>query len=153
MTRTPASSPTLDSLAVGDVVVERSFVLDRGSMVRYAGASGDFNPIHYNDEFARSVGLDGVIAHGMLTMGTAISAVTEWTGDPAAVIEYGTRFTRPVPVPALGEATIAVTAKVGAIDADAGTARIDLAVTLDGQAVLGRARATVRLPASAEHAA
>lgn len=137
--------PTLTDLAVGDVVGTRTIAVDRGRLVRYAGASGDFNPIHWNDAFARSVGLPGVIAHGMFTMGAAIALVEDWAGDPGAVLEYQTRFTRPVPVPNPGEARIEVTGTVGAIDADAGTVRIDLTVTCDGARVLGKAQAVVRL--------
>lgn len=140
------SRPRLADLAVGREVLARSFAVDRDRLVRYAGASGDFNPIHYNDRFAREVGLPGVIAHGMLTMGLAATAVAEWAGDPGAVVEYGVRFTRPIPVPDPGEAVVEVVGTVGAVDAAAGTARIDLAVTSGGAGVLGKARATVRLP-------
>lgn len=145
---TPTTPVRLADLAVGDVVSERVFPISRDTLVRYAAASGDFNPIHYNDEFARSVGLDGVIAHGMLTMGTAVNAVTDWIGDPGAIREYGARFTRPVPVPALEATELTVTATVGAIDAEAGTVRIDLTVVAGGASVLGRARAAVALPSS-----
>jgi acyl dehydratase len=111
--------------------------------VRYAGASGDFNPIHYRDDFARSVGLPGVLAHGMLTMGFAVQPVVEWLGDPGRVLDYQVRFTRPVPVDAAEGAAVTVVAKVGAVDA-AG-ARIDLTVTFDGSTVLGKAQVRVRL--------
>lgn len=136
----------LADLSVGDEVARRTYEISRDSLVRYAGASGDFNPIHYNDTVATSVGLDGVIAHGMLTMGTAISAVTSWIGDPAAIREYSTRFTKPVPVPATVAAQLTVTATIGAIDAQAGTVRVDLVAEAGGVTVLGRARATVALP-------
>lgn len=118
--------------------------------MRYAGASGDLNPIHYDEGFARSVGLPGVIAHGMLTMGTAIEAVVDWIGDPAAVREYSTRFTKPVPVPSGGEARLDVTATIGAIDAEAGTVRVDLVAACDEAKVLGRARATVAISGAAD---
>src|SRR5690625_6050402 len=85
----------LTALAVGDELFTRTFTVDRALLVRYAGASGDFNPIHWNERVAREVGLDGVIAHGMATMGLAAAAVTEWAGDPGAVVDYGVRFTRP----------------------------------------------------------
>lgn len=134
--------PSFDGLEVGGVVAERTVELTRDTLVRYAGASGDFNPIHYNDAVATSVGLPGVIAHGMLTMGTAASVVEEWAG-PGNVIDFQTRFTRPIPVPAIGEATVAFVAKVGALDADARTARIDVTVDFDGQKVLGKAQAVV----------
>ncbi len=132
---------------IGTVLFEVTRRIDRDRLVRYAGASGDFNPIHYNDRFAVEVGLGGVIAHGMLTMGLAGAALTDWLGDPADLLGYGVRFTRPVPVPDPGEATLEITARVGAIDdaAPVPTARIDLAVTLEGKAVLGKAQAHVRL--------
>ena len=135
----------LTDLTVGDVVATRTVELDRAALVRYAGASGDLNPIHWDESFAVEVGLPGVIAHGMLTMGSVVGAVVDWAGDPGAVVSYQTRFTKPVPVPVRGTAAVEVTATVGAVDTDAGTARIDLAVTHDGVKVLGRAQAVVRL--------
>lgn len=140
-----STRPSLADLAVGDVVGTRTVELDRAALVRYAGASGDFNPIHWDESFATEVGLPGVIAHGMLTMGSVVGVVVDWAGDPGAVVEYQTRFTRPVPVPPRGAAAVEVTATVGAIDADAGTVRVDLAVTHEGAKVLGRAQAVVRL--------
>ncbi|GAA1975046.1 MaoC family dehydratase [Isoptericola halotolerans] len=137
--------PDLASLSAGDVVATRSIELDRAALVRYAGASGDFNPIHWNEEFATEVGLPGVIAHGMCTMGSVIAVVEDWAGDPGAIVRYGTRFTKPVPVPSRGAAVVEVTATVGAVDAEAGTVRVDLAVVHDGAKVLGRAQAVVRL--------
>ncbi|MFG6444149.1 MaoC/PaaZ C-terminal domain-containing protein [Microbacterium sp. P06] len=133
----------MTDLTVGDVVAERSVHLTRESLVRYAGASGDFNPIHYRDDIAVSVGLPGVLAHGMLTMGIAIGTLESWLGDPARVEEYGVRFTRPVLVDPEAGADVHVTAKVGAVD-DA-TARIDLTVTAAGTTVLGKAQVRVRL--------
>jgi acyl dehydratase len=141
-----AGRPLLGDLTVGDVVATRTLPVDRARLVRYAGASGDFNPIHWNERVATEVGLPGVIAHGMWTMGAAVTVVADWAGDPAAVVDYGVRFTRPVPVPDPGAATVEVTATVGALDADAGTARVDLSVTCDGVRVLGKAQAVVRLP-------
>jgi len=126
---------------IGDVVAEKTFELTRDSLVRYAGASGDFNSIHYRDDIAVEVGLPGVLAHGMLTMGLAIQPVVDWIGDPGKVLDYSVRFTRPVLVPATGHTTVTVVAKVGAID---GTeARIDLTVTANDQTVLGKAQARV----------
>jgi acyl dehydratase len=145
MTAQAGTTPVLADLAVGDVIGTRMIELDRPRLVRYAGASGDFNPIHWNDAFAVSVGLPGVIAHGMLTMGSVIGLVEDWAGDPGAVVDYQARFTRPVPVPNPGTAAVEVTGTVAAIDAEAGTARVDLAVTFDGQKVLGKAQAVVRL--------
>jgi acyl dehydratase len=130
-------------VTVGDVVAEQTYRLTRDSLVKYAGASGDFNPIHYRDDIAQRVGLPGVLAHGMLTMGIAIQPVADWIGDPAKIVDYQVRFTRPVPVDAADGATVTVTATVGAVDAD--TARIDLTVVAGGATVLGKARVTVRL--------
>ncbi len=138
-------SPRLQDLEVGQEVARSEVVVDRARLVRYAAASGDFNPIHWNDRVASSVGLPGVIAHGMWTMGAAVGPVVDWVGDPGRVVEYQVRFTRPVPVPDPGHATVEVVGAVGAIDPDAGTARIDLTVTVDGQRVLGKAQAVVRL--------
>jgi acyl dehydratase len=139
------SRPDIATLAVGDVIGTRTVTFDRAALVRYAGASGDFNPIHWNDKFAESVGLPGVIAHGMLTMGTVVGLVADWAGDPGAVVDYQARFTKPVEVPNPGIAPIEVTGTVGVIDAEAGTVRVDLAVTVDGAKVLGRTQVLVRL--------
>lgn len=139
------SRPILEDLAVGVVVGTRTLELDRDRLVRYAGASGDFNRIHWDEAFATRVGLPGVIAHGMLTMGAAVGVVEDWAGDPGAVVDYQTRFTRPVPVPAEGAAVVEVTATVGAIDPEARTARIDLTVTHEGVRVMGKVQAVVRL--------
>jgi acyl dehydratase len=140
---TPA--PSLDNLSIGDVVAGGSFPLTRDSLVRYAGASGDFNPIHYRDDIAASVGLPGVLAHGMLTMGFAVQPVVDWAGDPARVIDYQVRFTRPVLVDPMEGAVVTVVARVAAIDTEARVARIDLAVTFNDQTVLGKAQARVSL--------
>ena len=134
----------MSELSVGDVIAEKTFDLNRGSLVRYAGASGDFNDIHYRDDVAISVGLPGVLAHGMLTMGLAVQPVVEWLGgDSGKILDYQVRFTRPVLVDATEGATVTVVAKVGAID-EAG-ASIDLTVTHDGATVLGKAQARVAL--------
>jgi len=137
--------PTLVRLSVGDEVVRREITVDRARLVRYAGASGDFNPIHWNERVAVEVGLPGVIAHGMWTMGAVSSVVADWAGDPGAVVDYQVRFTRPVPVPDPGSATIEVVATVGVVDVSAGTVRLDLTATCDGVRVLGKAQAVVRL--------
>ncbi|MDT0166711.1 MaoC family dehydratase [Actinotalea sp. AC32] len=137
--------PVLDDVEVGAVVGTRTVELDRAALVRYAGASGDRNPIHWDERFAREVGLPGVIAHGMLTMGAAVTLVEDWAGDPGAVVDYGVRFTRPVPVPEQGVAVLEVTGTVGAVDPDGGTVRVDLTVTVEGARVLGKAQALVRL--------
>ena len=132
---------TATSLEIGQVVAEAEFALSRDSLVRYAGASGDFNAIHYRDDVARSVGLPGVLAHGMLTMGLAVQPVIDWIGDPGRVLDYQVRFTRPVPVDAAEGALVIVTAKVGALEGD--FVRIDLTVTFNSATVLGKAQARV----------
>lgn len=142
-----AGRPTLTGLSVGDEVVRHSTTLERGDLVKYAGASGDFNPIHWNPRFATEVGLPDTIVHGMLTMGRAVAPVCVWAGDPGAVVSYGARFTAPIVVSDPGTATIDIVGKIAAVDADAGTARVDLTVTVNDGTVLGKARALVRLPA------
>jgi acyl dehydratase len=133
------------ALEVGAVVAEASFPLTRDSLVRYAGASGDFNPIHYRDDVAAEVGLPGVLAHGMLTMGFAVQPVVDWLGDPGKVLDYQVKFTRPVVVDPQTGAVVTVVAKVGAIEED--TLRIDLTVTFGEQTVLGKAQVRVVPPA------
>jgi acyl dehydratase len=137
------STSSINEVAVGDIVAEETYHLTRDSLVRYAGASGDFNAIHYRDDVATSVGLDGVLAHGMLTMGIAVQPVVEWLGPRGTVVDYQVRFTKPVFVDPVDGATIAVTAKVGAVDEDG--ARIDLTVTFNGATVLGKAQVRVAL--------
>ena len=132
----------LTNLAVGDVVAERTVHLTRESLVRYAGASGDFNPIHYRDDVAAAVGLPGVLAHGMLTMGLAVGTVESWIGDTGRILEYGVRFTKPVVVEAETGADVTVVAKVGAVDDE--SARIDLTVSYEGATVLVKAQVRVR---------
>lgn len=133
------------SLEVGQVIGSKEFLLTRDSLVRYAGASGDFNPIHYRDDFAQSVGLDGVLAHGMLTMGVAVQVVSDWIVDPGKIVDYGVRFTKPVFVDAVEGAVVVVTGKVGNIDAENNQVRIDLNVVFNETSVLGKAQAVVRL--------
>ncbi|MFI9153745.1 MaoC family dehydratase [Streptomyces sp. NPDC053367] len=130
---------------VGTELPAQTFPVTRATLVRYAGASGDFNPIHWNEKFAKEVGLPDVIAHGMFTMAEAARVVTDWTGDPGALVEYGVRFTKPVVVPNDDEgAEIQVSGKVAA-KLDDNTVRVDLTVTSAGQKVLGMSRAVVRL--------
>ena len=120
--------------------------LRREDLVRYAGASGDFNPIHYSDRMATALGLPGVVAHGMLTMAEAARVVTDWLGDPARLVEYGVRFVKPVPVPDDDAgAELLISAVVASVNDADGTAEIDISTEFDGQKVLGRARAVVRL--------
>jgi len=135
----------ISTLEIGQVVAGGEFPLTRGSLVRYAGASGDFNDIHYRDDVAIAVGLPGVLAHGMLTMGVAVQPVVDWLGDPGKVLEYGVRFTRPVPVDATEGALVVVSAKIGTLDDEANTARVDLTVTFGETTVLGKAQARVSL--------
>ena len=133
------------SLTKGDVVAEDSFHLTRDNLVRYAGASGDFNPIHYRDDVAVSVGLPGVLAHGMLTMGLAVQPVSNWVGDPARIVDYQVRFTRPVLVDGSTGADVTVTATVGALEDETQVARIDLTVKYNDETVLGKAQVRVNL--------
>jgi len=135
----------LADVDVGTELPERLYRITRADLVRYAGASGDFNPIHWNERVAIEVGLPGVIAHGMLTMALAGRAVTDWTGDPAALVEFQVRFGRPVVVPDDDEgAELTVRGTVAAL-LDDDRVRVDLAVTSAGEKVLSLARAVVRL--------
>ena len=135
----------LADVEVGTLLPAQAFRVDRAGLVRYAGASGDFNVIHWNERFATSVGLPNVIAHGMLTMALAGRVLTDWLGDPGAVVEFGTKFTRPVVVPDDADgATVEITGKVTAVNDD-GTAQVSLTVLCDGVTVLGNPRAVVRL--------
>ncbi len=138
-------SPAYDEVQVGDELPPLHIEITREALVRYAGASGDFNPIHWNPRFAVEVGLPDVIAHGMFTMGTAVQIVTSWAGDPGAVAAYGVRFTKPVVVPDPGAAALDVTAVVAAKDDESRTVRVDITARCDDVTVLGRAQATVRL--------
>jgi len=132
-------------IAVGDIVAERWVQISRDSLVRYAGASGDFNPIHYRDDVANAVGLPGVLAHGMLTMGLAVETIVPWLGDSGRILEYGVRFTRPVVVPDDDEgALVEISGKVR--DVTDGVATVAITAVFDGKTVLGRAQAEVVLP-------
>lgn len=137
--------PRFDEVAVGDELPGLSVAITRADLVRYAGASGDFNPIHWNDRFAREVGLPDVIAHGMLTMALAGRLVTSWTGDPGAVVDYGVRFTHPVAVPDDGTgATLEVSGRVKD-KLDGNAVLVAITARCAGRNVLGKATATVRL--------
>ncbi|ELT45190.1 MaoC family dehydratase [Arthrobacter nitrophenolicus] len=143
-------SPSIHELSAGQEIGSRTVEVTRTDLVKYAGASGDFNPIHWNEAFATGVELPGVIAHGMFTMGSAVQLVTDWAGDPAAVVDFQTRFTKPVLVTdTTGTdqpgATIEVSGTIGKLDAEAGTARVDLTVVSAGQKVLMKAQAVVKL--------
>lgn len=131
------------TFTVGEIVAERTIHLTRESLVRYAGASGDFNPIHYRDDVAASVGLPGVLAHGMLTMGLASSVVIAALDANTKITEYGVRFTRPVVVDPDAGADVSVLAKVGAVDET--SARIDLTVKHADATVLVKAQLRVAI--------
>jgi acyl dehydratase len=139
------TTPELSSLAVGEEVARTEHLITRDSLVRYAGASGDFNPIHYRDDIAEFVGLPGVLAHGMLTMGVAVQTVVDWAGDPARVVDYQVRFTRPVVVHPEDGATLTVAAKAAVIDGENHRVRVDIVATVGDQTVLGKAQAWVSL--------
>lgn len=136
--------PKFSELEVGQVVATKDYELTRDSLVRYAGASGDFNPIHYRDDIAQAVGLPGVLAHGMLTMGLSVQPVVSWVGDAAKVVDYGVRFTKPVVVPARGSAKLTVTATIGLLDEENQKARVDLNTVFEENTVLGKAQVWVQ---------
>lgn len=133
------------SLTIGQELPPRQFKITRDSLVRYAGASGDFNPIHYRDDIAQSVGLPGVLAHGMLTMGLAVQTVVDFVGDSGKILDYQVRFTKPVLVDAKTGAVVSVSAKVIEIDEDSKTARIDLTAVCQELTVLGKAQVRVAI--------
>jgi acyl dehydratase len=133
------------SLEVGQEIGSTEFLLTRDSLVRYAGASGDFNQIHYRDDVAAAVGLPGVLAHGMLTMGAAVQVAVDWVGNAGAVVDYQVRFTKPVVVDPVEGAVLVVTGKVGEIDAENKIVRIDLEAVFADTKVLGKAQARVQL--------
>jgi acyl dehydratase len=130
------------SVEVGTRIGELTVTLTRAQLVRYAGASTDFNPIHWSDRAAAALGLDGVIAHGMLTMGTALRVVTDWVGDPAAVRRYSAKFTRPVVVPDDDDGVqVLCVGTVSAVGDD--TLTVTIEVTCGGAKVLGAVTAEV----------
>jgi len=134
------------TVQAGDELPPLSVRVRRADLVRYAGAALDFNPIHWNEQTAKAVGLPGVISHGMLSMALAGRLVTNWLDDPGAIVEYGARFIRPVVVPDDADgALVEITGKVREVRED-GTVRVDLAAKFEGKAVLGKAVAIVRLP-------
>ena len=132
------------SVEVGLELPSLELTFTRTDLVRYAGASGDFNPIHHSDHAARAIGLDGVLAHGMLTMGRALRVVTDWAGDPAKVVSYGVRFTKPVPVPDDGVGTV-VTVNGRVTRVSDGVATVSIEALCDGAKVLGSATVEVRV--------
>jgi acyl dehydratase len=129
-------------IEIGTTLPTRVFYIDRALLKQYADASGDQNPIHQNEEFAKSVGLPNVIAHGMLTMGLVGQYAADWAGGSAQVKEYSARFTKPVVVPADEKVDLTVSATVGEVFPD-GRIRLDLSATSEGVKVLGMARAIV----------
>src|ERR1700756_2166040 len=139
------AGPGYHDISEGAEIASRQYQVTRADLVRYAGASGDFNPIHWNERIATSVGLPNVIAHGMLTMATAGRVVTDWVGDPGRVVSYGVRFSAPVVVPNddIG-ATVTVSGTVEEKNDD-GTVVVGLTATVDGNKVLMGAKAVVRL--------
>jgi acyl dehydratase len=142
---------TAAAVQKGDDLPSFEVQVTRADLVRYAGASGDLNPIHWSDRIAAVAGLPDVIAHGMLSMALAGRVLTAWTGDPAAVLSYGTRFTRPVVVPDDDTgATVELGGTVSEVREDGGrrVAVVDLRAVFDGRTVLGRARAEVLLPSA-----
>jgi acyl dehydratase len=136
---------SIKDVVVGQKLPSRTVHIDRASLVQYTGASLDRNRIHWDERFARSVGLPDVIAHGMFTMGTAVNVVSEWVGDAGRVVEYGARFTKPVVVPYDGGADVEATGVVTALDAQTRRATVELTVTCGADKVLGRAVAVVVL--------
>jgi len=134
-----------DEVGEGESLPERSVPATRATLVHYAGASGDRNVIHWDERTAQAVGLPDVIAHGMWTMGAAVQVVADWVGDAGRIVDYGTRFTKPVVVPHDGGASIDVAGTVKSLDAESKQATIELTVTSSGDKVLGRCRAIVQL--------
>lgn len=134
------------ALQAGTELPPASFTVTRGDLVRYAGASGDFNEIHWSDRTAREAGLPGVVAHGMYLMARAGTLLAAWVGDPTALREYTVRFARPVVVPDTGQgARIEVTGKLTKL-LDERSGQVELTVTHEGRKVLGRATAIIYLP-------
>lgn len=134
----------LESITVGAELPELRITITRSGIVRYSGASTDFNEIHFSDRHAEAIGLPGVVAHGMWTMGAGLRIVTDWIGDPGKVLEYFVRFTRPVVVPDTDEGVEVVYNAVVKAIAD-GVATLSITATCGDDAVLGAARAQVRL--------
>jgi acyl dehydratase len=129
---------------IGTQFPARTYRVTRADLIRYAGASGDFNPIHWSDRFATSVGLPGVIAHGMLTMALAGQAVAAWIGDATAIVDFGVLFTNPVVVPDDEVGAEIVVAGVVKKHTEDGLAQVDITATCGGEKVLGQARAFIR---------
>ena len=141
----PARVRAAADVTVGEALPSVTIHVDRPRLVQYAGASLDRNRIHGDEPFAKQVGLPDVIAHGMFTMGSAVTLVTDWVGDAGRVVEYGTRFTKPVVVPYDGGADIEVSGVVKALDPDTKRVTVELTAKASGEKVLGRAIAVAVL--------
>ena len=131
-------------VSVGETLPSKTVHIDRARLVQYAGASLDRNPIHWDERFEVKVGLPNVIAHGMFTMGAAVTIVTEWAGDAGAVVRYGTRFTKPVVVPYETGADVEFSATVTALNEDSRQATVEITALCGADKVLGRATALVQ---------
>jgi acyl dehydratase len=139
--------PSYSEVEVGTTLPEQSFPVQRLNLVMYCGASGDFNIIHWNERIATAVGLPNVIAHGMFTMAEAGRVVTDWVGDPGAVLEYGVRFSKPVPVPDDDKGALLTVAGRVEDKLDGNRVVVGLTATIEGGTqVLSGARAVVRVP-------
>ncbi|APH00564.1 MaoC family dehydratase [Janibacter indicus] len=134
-----------EDVSEGESLPPRTIPVTRAHLVHYAGASGDRNVIHWDERTAQAVGLPDVIAHGMWTMGAAVQVVTDWVGDAGRIVDYGTRFTKPVVVPHGAGAEIAVAGVVKSLDEQTREATVELTVTCGDDKVLGRCRAVARL--------
>jgi acyl dehydratase len=141
----PATVRAFSEVSVGEALPPLTVHVDRARLVQYAGASLDRNRIHWDERFAKEVGLPDVIAHGMFTMGSAVTLVTDWVGDAGRVVEYGVRFTKPVVVPYETGADIEVSGVVKAADPETRRVTVELTATSGGDKVLGRALAVAVL--------
>ena len=147
MTERVASTMALrefSSVKVGDELPERTINLTRADLVNYAGVSGDLNPIHWDDEIAKQVGLDTAIAHGMLTMGLGAGFVSSWSGDPGAVTRYAVRLSQPAVVSAAEGADIEFSGKVKSLDPETRTGVVLVAAKADGRKIFGLATLDIR---------
>ncbi len=141
---TRSTAPRFDDLELGAIVAKSDVKVTRADLVRYAGASGDFNPIHFDDAVADGEGLPGVLCQGMLTAALGLQAVVDWAGDPTSVISYEARFTRPVVVDPVDGADLSISAKVARLDEVERVARVDITVSAAGRTVLGKTQARIR---------
>jgi acyl dehydratase len=134
-----------DDVAIGAALPAQTFSIKRVDLVKYAGASGDFNVIHWNERVAKTVGLPNVIAHGMLTMAEAGRVVTDWAGDPGAMVDYSVRFSKPVVVPDDDAGATLVVSGTVVEKLDGNQVGVEITATSGGQRVLAKARAVVQL--------